>query len=282
MKAQTWKRSTGRTRNAPAIRATFMLTQKGSVGSRNTSLIGSIGWASQVMIRSEKLKVAMKPMAERDQRHHDPQPQLAQVGEEGHAALLDVLGLGAGRQGLPEEHHSAGRRRRRLARVHDERDLAADARGGERRPQARPPSPGGTPRTAWSPRGRAPPRPRRRPPRSPRASPAGGAGSRRARPGARAPELAQPGEPAAGLHRQEALEHEPVRGNPRRRQRRDQGGRRPGSGTTGTPASRQSRTSRKPGSDTPGVPASVTSAIRAPPWSRRRSSGPRRAWLCSK
>ena len=39
-----------------------MLTQKGSVGSRKTSLIGSTGWASHVMIRSEKLNVAMKPM----------------------------------------------------------------------------------------------------------------------------------------------------------------------------------------------------------------------------
>jgi hypothetical protein len=38
-----------------------MLTQNGSVGSRKTSLIGSTGWASHVMMRSEKLKVAMKP-----------------------------------------------------------------------------------------------------------------------------------------------------------------------------------------------------------------------------
>ena len=68
-----------------------MLTQNGSVGSRNTSLIGSIGWASQVMIRSEKLKVAMKPMSSAISAHDDPLPQLAQVGEEGHAALLDVL-----------------------------------------------------------------------------------------------------------------------------------------------------------------------------------------------
>ena len=43
-----------------------MLTQNGSVGSRKTSFIGSTGWASHVMIRSEKLKVAMKPMPERD------------------------------------------------------------------------------------------------------------------------------------------------------------------------------------------------------------------------
>jgi hypothetical protein len=42
--------------------ATFMLTQNGSVGSRNTSFTGSTGWASHVMIRSEKLNVAMKPM----------------------------------------------------------------------------------------------------------------------------------------------------------------------------------------------------------------------------
>ena len=36
-------------------------------------------------------------------------------------------------------------------------------------------------------------------------------------------ELAQPGEPAAGLHRQEALEHEPVGGDARRRQGGHQG-----------------------------------------------------------
>ena len=48
------------------------------------------------MIRSEKLKVAMKPMPERDHRHDDPLPQLAQMGEEGHAALVDVLRVDPG------------------------------------------------------------------------------------------------------------------------------------------------------------------------------------------
>ena len=64
--------------------ATFMLTQKGSVGSRNASFTARA--AGQV--GNDPLREAEgdhEADDERDQAHHDALPELAQVGEERHA-----------------------------------------------------------------------------------------------------------------------------------------------------------------------------------------------------
>src|SRR6185312_3373266 len=44
--------------------------------------------------------------AERDHAHDEPLPQLAQMGEEGHATLVDVLLLDPGRERFPEHQSS--------------------------------------------------------------------------------------------------------------------------------------------------------------------------------
>ena len=56
----------------------------------------------------------------------------------------------------------------------------------------------------------------------------------------------------------------------------------PGTGTTGRPSARASRTRRKPGSEIPGVPASETRATERPARSASRMRSPFHFSLCSK
>ena len=237
-------------------------------------LDGPTGSASQVMICSEKLKVTTKPIPSAMSAHHDPLPKLAQVGEERHAALLGVLGVRAGREGLRNNITPPGSGgRARLARVDDERDLTADARGRQRGPEgARGPSPElleplrhlAREHDLGLAEDRLDGREGRREP------------VRALVEHDRAPEhreLTQPARRRPGFIGQEPLEDEPVGGHPRRRQRGDERGR-ARDGHDRHARSRQRRTRRKPGSETPGVPASVTSAIRAPRLEPAHELGP--------
>ena len=284
MKAQTCKRSTGRTRNAPAMSATFMLTQNGSVGSRNTSLTGSIGWASQVMIRSEKLKVAMKPMPSAITATMIRCRSSPRWARKGMRPSSTSCGVAPGGRAFRKSITRPRRRRRRLARVHHERDLAADARGGERRPQAPRRPPAELLELLGQLAGHHHLAPRRTPPRSPRGWPGCGGATRRARPVVSSSRrAAQPVEPPARLHRQEALEDEAVGRHARRRQRRRR--RRKGPGPA-PPAPRRHGPRAPAGSRDPrcpGVPASVTRATDcAVPEPPQELAGPRVSLLCSK